>query len=152
MAQAVSRRPLTTKAWVAKIMWDLWWIKWHWDGFFFEFFSFPLSILFHRGSPYSHIIWEMKNRSVGGRSSERVSHHRHEQQKYYSKRRNACHKLRYVRRLASLTVSSLGSEWFQYSPFMRCYFFHGMGVQMLVFWTVTSCNMYQVISRLNKDC
>jgi hypothetical protein len=35
-----------------------------------EFFGFPLSISFHRGSPYSHIIWRMKTMNVGGRSSE----------------------------------------------------------------------------------
>jgi hypothetical protein len=28
-------------------MWDLWWTKWHWDRFFYEFFGFPLSISFH---------------------------------------------------------------------------------------------------------
>jgi hypothetical protein len=31
------------------IQWDLWWSKWHWDRFFSELFSFPLSISFHRG-------------------------------------------------------------------------------------------------------
>jgi hypothetical protein len=31
-------------------MWDLWWTKWHWDRFFFEFFGFPLSVSFHRCS------------------------------------------------------------------------------------------------------
>jgi hypothetical protein len=29
-------------------MWDLWWTKWHWDRFFSEYFSFPLSISFNR--------------------------------------------------------------------------------------------------------
>jgi hypothetical protein len=31
-------------------MWNLWWTKWHWDGFFPECFGFPLSVSFHRGS------------------------------------------------------------------------------------------------------
>jgi hypothetical protein len=31
-------------------MWDLWWEKWHWDRFFFDFFGFSISVLFHRGS------------------------------------------------------------------------------------------------------
>jgi hypothetical protein len=31
-------------------MWDLWWTKWHWDRFVPEYFSFPLSISFHRCS------------------------------------------------------------------------------------------------------
>jgi hypothetical protein len=38
-------------------MWDLWWTKWNWDRFISEFFCFPLSISFHRGSPYSYLIW-----------------------------------------------------------------------------------------------
>jgi hypothetical protein len=44
MAQAVSRRPLTTEARVrseVKSMWDLWWTKWHWDRFFSELSVFP---------------------------------------------------------------------------------------------------------------
>jgi hypothetical protein len=32
---------------------------------------FPLSISFHRGSPYSYIAWLMNNRPAGGRSSEK---------------------------------------------------------------------------------
>jgi hypothetical protein len=47
-------------------MWDLWWTKWHWDRFFYKFFSFPLSVSSHHGSPYSYIS-EMNNRTVGGR-------------------------------------------------------------------------------------
>jgi hypothetical protein len=31
-------------------MWDLWWTKWDWDRFFFEYFGFPLSVSFHRFS------------------------------------------------------------------------------------------------------
>jgi hypothetical protein len=42
---------------LAQSVWDLWWIKWHWDRFFFEFISFPLSILFHCGSPYTYITY-----------------------------------------------------------------------------------------------
>jgi hypothetical protein len=44
MAQAVSRRPLTTEARVRsqiKSIWDLWWTKWHWDRFFSELSVFP---------------------------------------------------------------------------------------------------------------
>jgi hypothetical protein len=47
-----------------------WHTKWHWNRVFSEFFGFPLSISFHRGSPYSYITLGMNNRSVGGRSSE----------------------------------------------------------------------------------
>jgi hypothetical protein len=36
-------------------MWDLWWTRWHCNRLFSEFFGFPLSISFHRGSPYSNI-------------------------------------------------------------------------------------------------
>jgi hypothetical protein len=32
--------------------------------------EFPLPITFHRGSPCSYIIWELKNRPTGGYSSE----------------------------------------------------------------------------------
>jgi hypothetical protein len=39
-----------------------------------------MSLSFHTGSPYSYIIWGVKNRRVGGRSSETVSPHLHEQQ------------------------------------------------------------------------
>jgi hypothetical protein len=31
-------------------MWDLWWIKWHWDRVFPEYFGFFLSISFLRCS------------------------------------------------------------------------------------------------------
>jgi hypothetical protein len=44
MAQAVSRRPLTTEARVrsqVKSMWDLWCTKWQWDRFFSELSVFP---------------------------------------------------------------------------------------------------------------
>jgi hypothetical protein len=49
MAQAVSRRPPTAEA-PGQSMWNLWWTQWHWDRFFLEYFSFPLSISFHRCS------------------------------------------------------------------------------------------------------
>jgi hypothetical protein len=48
--------------------------------FFSEFFRFPLSISFHRGSPHSCIVSGMDDKPVAGRSSEIVSRHRHEQQ------------------------------------------------------------------------
>jgi hypothetical protein len=44
--------------------------KWHWDRVFPEFFSFPLWISFHHGSPCSYITRNMNNRHVSGRSSE----------------------------------------------------------------------------------
>jgi hypothetical protein len=40
----------------------------------FRVLKFSLSISFHRGSPYSDIIWRINNRPVGGRSSETQSH------------------------------------------------------------------------------
>jgi hypothetical protein len=36
--------------------------------------AFTLSVSFHRGSPYSYIVWGMNNRPVCGRSSEIQSH------------------------------------------------------------------------------
>jgi hypothetical protein len=51
-------------------MWNLWWTKWHWDRFFFEFDSFSLSVSLHRGSPYSCIISGTNSRPVCGRNSE----------------------------------------------------------------------------------
>jgi hypothetical protein len=39
------------------------------------FLRFPLSVSFHRVSPYPHIIWGTNNRPVYGRSSETKSHH-----------------------------------------------------------------------------
>jgi hypothetical protein len=53
-------------------MWELWWTKWHCDRFFSKF-CFPLSILFHCGSPYPYILWRMKNRPTGDCSSETLS-------------------------------------------------------------------------------
>jgi hypothetical protein len=44
------------------------------QGFFSEFFGFPLLISFHHGSPCSNTIWGMNNRAVGSRSSETSSH------------------------------------------------------------------------------
>jgi hypothetical protein len=35
-------------------MWNFWWMKWHWDRFFSEFFGFPLSMSFQRRSPNSY--------------------------------------------------------------------------------------------------
>jgi hypothetical protein len=40
---------------------------------FSEFFGFPLSVSFHRDSPYSNIIWRINIRTIGGRSSETSS-------------------------------------------------------------------------------
>jgi hypothetical protein len=40
-------------------MWDLWWIKRHWDRFFPEYFGFPLSISFLRCS----IIWKYEKKT-----------------------------------------------------------------------------------------
>jgi hypothetical protein len=37
-------------------MWHLWWTKWHWDRFYSEFFSFPLSVSFHCGSLHTHLL------------------------------------------------------------------------------------------------
>jgi hypothetical protein len=42
-----------------------------WVRFFTKFFSLPLSISFHCGSPCSHIIWGINNRPVGAHSSEK---------------------------------------------------------------------------------
>jgi hypothetical protein len=36
-------------------MWDLWWRKWQWERFPSESFCFPLSILFHRCSIFTHV-------------------------------------------------------------------------------------------------
>jgi hypothetical protein len=59
MAQAVSRRPLTTEARVrsqVKSMWDLWWAKWHRDRFFSELSVFPCR--FHStGAPLLVKTW-----------------------------------------------------------------------------------------------
>jgi hypothetical protein len=47
----------------------VWWIQWHWDRFFSEFFDFPLSY-YSTAALSSHVTWMMKNMSVGGSSSE----------------------------------------------------------------------------------
>jgi hypothetical protein len=58
---------------------DLWWKNWLWNRFLSNFFSFPMSISFHRGSTHSHVIWGTNNRLVDDRSSETVSTNLHEQ-------------------------------------------------------------------------
>jgi hypothetical protein len=35
--------------------WNLWWTKWHWDRFFSEFFSFPLSVYHSTVDHHTHI-------------------------------------------------------------------------------------------------
>jgi hypothetical protein len=63
MAQAVSRRPLAAEALILIRVCPRGICDGQsgpWDRFFSEFFSFPLSISFHRGSPYSYIIWGIK--------------------------------------------------------------------------------------------
>jgi hypothetical protein len=72
MAQAVSRRPLTTEAWF-RVRTSPYGICGGQCGtgtcFFSEFFGFTLSV-FHRGSPLLFIIWGTNNRLIRGRSSE----------------------------------------------------------------------------------
>jgi hypothetical protein len=36
-----------------EVMWDLWWIKWHWGQVFSEYFVFPCQFSFHR-LPHTH--------------------------------------------------------------------------------------------------
>jgi hypothetical protein len=60
-------------------MWSLWWTKWLWDRFS-EFFSFPLSISFHRGSPYSYIAWGCAIGSLVAAVRRHSLPHRYEQQ------------------------------------------------------------------------
>jgi hypothetical protein len=55
-------------------MWDLRWTKWQLDRFLSEFFGLPLSVSFHRGSPYSCFFCWINNRPVSGRRSETWSH------------------------------------------------------------------------------
>jgi hypothetical protein len=55
--------------------------KWHWDTFLAKFFGCRLLLLFHRGYPYSDMIWGMNNKPVSGRSSETSSTHQREQKK-----------------------------------------------------------------------
>jgi len=47
MAQAFSHRPLTTGSIPGHSMWNLWWTKCWWVGFFSEYFGFTLAALFH---------------------------------------------------------------------------------------------------------
>jgi hypothetical protein len=51
-------------------MWYLWWTKWHWDRFFFEFLYCLLAKSFYHGSPRGD-----EQRLVCGCSSETPSHH-----------------------------------------------------------------------------
>jgi hypothetical protein len=55
-------------------VWGLWWTVRHCYRVFSEFFGFYLSILFHRGSPYSYVTSGVNNKPVVVRSSETWSH------------------------------------------------------------------------------
>jgi hypothetical protein len=78
MAQVVSRRPLIKgmtgfafgPVHVGFVMYKV-----ALGQVYISFLRFSLSILFHRNSPYSYIIWGKENRLVGDRSSETFSHH-----------------------------------------------------------------------------
>jgi hypothetical protein len=81
MAQSVSHRPLTAEAWVC-----IWvspcgicdgLVLWH---VLFRVLRFPLSVSFHPGSILIS-SGRLTIGPVGGRSSETVSLHRHEQQR-----------------------------------------------------------------------
>jgi hypothetical protein len=77
MAQVVSSRPLTAEARVLTGVNPCGICSWQSGSgtrFFSEFFGFPLSLSFHRGSSYSYIICGMISRPVGGRSSETSCH------------------------------------------------------------------------------
>jgi hypothetical protein len=82
VAQAVGRGPVTTEVRVhARMsMWDLWWTKWHWERFFFEFFGFPLSVSFHRGSMLTYHLGDEQQARWWSQFRDTVSPHRHEQQ------------------------------------------------------------------------
>jgi hypothetical protein len=53
--------------------------------------SFPLSISFQHGSPCSNITWGIKNKTVGGCSSDFVSLHRHDHHYYFHLIYISCH-------------------------------------------------------------
>jgi hypothetical protein len=73
MAQAVSRWPLTAEARVlARVSpYEIWGGQSRLSP---NSSGFPLSVSFHRGSPYSYIAWGKNNKPIGGRSSETQSH------------------------------------------------------------------------------
>jgi hypothetical protein len=66
--------PRNPKSRPCQFMWDLLWVKWHWERFFSEFFGLTLSVSFHRGSSYSFIISEVNSRPVVSRNSENHCH------------------------------------------------------------------------------
>jgi hypothetical protein len=72
MAQGVSRRSLTTEAQVRARLVNLGFVvgKVVLEQSFIRVLRFPLSISFHRGCPYSYILWGMNNRPASSRSSE----------------------------------------------------------------------------------
>jgi hypothetical protein len=72
MAQAVNRRPLTAKARVrARVsLCGICGAQSDSGTVFFQVLGFPVSISFHRVSPYIYITCGMNNWPVGGCSSE----------------------------------------------------------------------------------
>jgi len=54
MTQAVNFLPVTGLGSVpGQCMWNMWWVKWNWDRFYSEYFSFPLLVLFHKCSVHT---------------------------------------------------------------------------------------------------
>jgi hypothetical protein len=51
----------------------LWWTKWHWDRFFFEFFGFPCQY-YSTVALHTQITWGKNNRHIGGHSPDTQSH------------------------------------------------------------------------------
>jgi hypothetical protein len=56
-------------------MWDLWWTKWHWDGFFFRVLRCPLPILTPLNTPYSSVIQGRYNWLTRGRRTKWTQSH-----------------------------------------------------------------------------
>jgi hypothetical protein len=82
MAQAISRRPLTAEAWVRTYI-SPYGIcggqSGNGTGFFPDFFGFPLSTSFHRGSPNSYHLEDEQQARCWQQFRDMVSPHRHEQ-------------------------------------------------------------------------
>jgi hypothetical protein len=68
MAHAVTCRPLISEARVRArfSMCGFFWAEWHWDRFFSEFFSFSLSVSFHRDSILSNHLGDEQHWRCSG--------------------------------------------------------------------------------------
>jgi hypothetical protein len=54
--------PVSRRGGPGQVMWNLWWLKWHWGRFFLEYFSFPCQFSFYQ---LLHTYLLLRARTIG---------------------------------------------------------------------------------------